>query len=412
MLAELCQPEALALSELIQGVMDQAGLDGNGNNGESSSLAAVEVLGGGCRMPWVQHAILKTKSVVMAKQVSSLSHSFDDTSAALGAALIGEEYPLLATTTTTTITTGVSSADNTERRTRLLQEETAMATMDQDQHAKAYTCNQLESHVLEMRSAKNDKFASLLPNNLNSYLDELDDWLFSEEAENATKEEMTTKLEATLHKTKHELCPAYFAAIQKEQAAKELEMEQEAKQAQLERDGQHPPEEGAEEEEDHDNRRLPKKGRMEIVLKNKKVANELFSDGNFKFAAARYTKALSHCAKFVDLNPDDLEEVTAVKLSLNLNLALAYCKLENYDQALRVCNEAVVLDPNSAKALYRRASVFYEKKRWSAAMADVTSALKGSPEGRGAIVKLQGRIDWQIKKQDAKEKKTAQKMFK
>jgi hypothetical protein len=45
-------------------------------------------------------------------------------------------------------------------------------------------------------------------------------------------------------------------------------------------------------------------------------------------------------------------------------------------------------------------------------MADVTSALKGSPEGRGAIVKLQGRIDWQIKKQDAKEKKTAQKMFK
>jgi tetratricopeptide (TPR) repeat protein len=251
--------------------------------------------------------------------------------------------------------------------------------------------------VLEMRSAKNEKFASLLPNNLNSCLDELDDWLFSEEAENATKEEMTTKSEATLHKTKHELCPACFAAIQKEQAAKELEMEQEAKRAQLERDGQHPPEEGAEEEEDHDNRRLPKKRRMEIVLKNKKEANELFSDRNFKFAAARHTKALSHCAKFVDLNPDDLEEVTAVMLSLNLNLALASCKLENYDQALRVCDEAVVLDPNSAKALHRRASVFCEKKRWSAAMADVTSALKGSPEGRGAIVKLQDKIDWQNK---------------
>ena len=400
MLAELCQPEALALTELIQSVMDQAGLDGNGE----SSLAAVEVLGGGCRMPWVQQAILKSKSVVVAKQVSSLSHSFDDTSAALGAALIGEEYPLLATTA------GVSSADSTERRTRLLQEETAMATMDQDQHAKAYTRNQLESHVLEMRSARNDKFGSLLPSNLNSYLDDLDDWLFSDEAENATKDEMVTKLEASLHKTKHELCPAYFAAIQKEQAAKELEMEQEAKQAQFERDGQPPVE--RDEEDDHDNRRLPKKRRMEIVLKNKKEANELFSDGNFKFAAARYTKALSHCAKFVDLNPDDLEEVTAVKLSLNLNLALAYCKLENYDQALRVCNEAIVLDPNSAKALYRRASVFYEKKRWSAAMADVTSALKGSPEGRGAIVKLQDKIDWQIKKQDAKERKMAQKMFK
>jgi hypothetical protein len=84
----------------------------------------------------------------------------------------------------------------------------------------------------------------------------LTDWLFSDEDENATKDETTTKLEATLHKTKHELCPAYFAAIQKEQAAKALEMEQEAKQAQLERDGQ-PPQEG--EEDDQDNRRLPKK---------------------------------------------------------------------------------------------------------------------------------------------------------
>jgi hypothetical protein len=34
-----------------------------------------EVLGGGCRMPWVQQAILKSKSIVMAKQVSSFYHS-------------------------------------------------------------------------------------------------------------------------------------------------------------------------------------------------------------------------------------------------------------------------------------------------------------------------------------------------
>jgi tetratricopeptide (TPR) repeat protein len=405
MLTELCQPEAVALTELIQSVMDQANGVFNGNDGDVA-LTAVEVLGGGCRIPWVQQAILKSKSVVMAKQISSLSHSFDDTSAALGAALIGEEYPLLATGTANDTSAALES-----RRTQLLQEETAMATMDQDQHAKAYTRNQLESHVLEMRSAANDKsnkHTVLLPSNLDSYLDELDDWLFSDEAETATKDEMATKLEATLKKTKQELCPAYFAAIQQEQAAKEQEMEAEAKQAQLERDGT-TPEEG--EEDDHDNRRLPKKRRMEIVMKNKAEANELFSDGNYKFAAARYTKALSHCAKFVDLNPDDTVEVNAVKLSLNMNLALAYCKLENYDQALRVCNEALVIDPDSAKALYRRAWVFYEKKRWSAAMTDVRSALKGSPEGRGAIVKLQDKIEWQIKKQDAKEKKMAQKMF-
>jgi molecular chaperone DnaK (HSP70)/tetratricopeptide (TPR) repeat protein len=407
MLAELCQPEALMLSELIESVM----VDGDSADGEafsSSSLMAVEVLGGGCRMPWVQQAILKSKCVLQAKQVFSLSHSFDDTSAALGAALIGEEYPLLATAT------GVLAGEQVslDRRTHLLQQETAMATMDQDQHAKAFTRNQLESHVLEMRAAtsSNEKHASLLPSTLDAYLNEIDDWLYSDEAEEATQAQMATKLEAVLTKTKTELCPAYFAALQQDQAAKEQELEQEAKQAQMERNGQDPDQED-QEEEDHDQRRLPMKRRLEIVLKNKKEANELFADGNFKFAAARYTKALSHCKKFFDLKPDETEEVTAVQLSLNLNLALAYSKLENYDAALRVCDDAVVLDPNSAKALYRRASVLYEKKRFSAAMTDVTNALKGSPEGRGAIVKLQDKIDWQIKKQDAKERKMAQKMF-
>merc|ERR1712137_864564 len=102
-------------------------------------------------------------------------------------------------------------------------------------------------------------------------------------------------------------------------------------------------------------------------MKNKAEANELFGDGNYKFAAARYTKALTHCAKFVDLSPDDIEEVNGVKLSLNLNLALAYIKLQKLDQALRVCNEALAIDESSTKALYRRASVYYEKKNWDSA---------------------------------------------
>ena len=49
---------------------------------------------------------------------------------------------------------------------------------------------------------------------------------------------------------------------------------------------------------------------------------------NFRHAAARYQKALSHCAKFFDLSGDDEAEVKALKLSLYLNLATCYIKLE------------------------------------------------------------------------------------
>ncbi|CAB9507293.1 70 kDa protein [Seminavis robusta] len=378
LLSELCDPDAQALTELIQSTLADQTVD------------AVEVLGGGCRIPWVQ-AVIQT--VVGNEQ--TLSRSLDDTSAALGAALLAEEE------SSNISVEQQPSAQVLERRQQLRQAEVTMATLDAEETAKADIRNHMEAQVLELRSAKHGKHGALLPN-LDDYLNGLDDWLFSEECDNATREQMEAKRNEMETSTK-EKCASYYAAIQKEQDAKEKEMEEEAKKAQLEKNGE-------EDEEDHDNRRLPKKRRMEIVMKNKEEANELFKDGNWRFAAARYTKALTHCAKFVDLAPDDVKEVTALKVTLNLNLALAYTKMDNVDQALRVCNEALSLDDTSAKAYYRRASVFYEKKRWDDAKKDITQAKKLA-ENDKAIQKLGERIELQLKKQKQKEKKMASKMF-
>jgi tetratricopeptide (TPR) repeat protein len=59
---------------------------------------------------------------------------------------------------------------------------------------------------------------------------------------------------------------------------------------------------------------------------------QLFKGGNFRPAAARYHKALTHCAKFFDLSPEDEKEVSQLKLSLYLNLAQCYIKLDNWEQ--------------------------------------------------------------------------------
>ena len=385
LLSELCQADKTALTDLIQKALSNAG---------EGTLFAVEVVGGGCRIPWVKDAILS--ALGEDKQLDSLSYSFDDTSAALGAALIGEDESFDASLQV--------KDGNEEKRQKLRQAEEEMKALDQDMQIRADTMNKIEAHILEMRSAKHGKHGSLLPSTLDAFLDDVENWLFSEEADQASKEDVLAKLDTTIKET-NEMAKDYSDALQKEKDAKDREMEEEAKKAQEERDGE---QDG--EEDDHDNRRLPKKRRMEIVMKNKAEANELFSDGNYKFAAARYTKALSHCAKFVDLSPDDIEEVNSVKLSLNLNLALAYLKLENPDQALRVCNEALAIQDNHAKALYRRASVYYEKKNWDLANKDVKKALKEAPDDK-ALKKLGDRIDAQMKRQKLKEKKMAQKMF-
>ena len=145
-------------------------------------------------------------------------------------------------------------------------------------------------------------------------------------------------------------------------------------------------------------------------MKNKNEANELFSDKNYRHAAARYAKALTHCTKFFDLSPEEEKEVKDVKLSLYLNIALAYIKLEKLDNALQNCNDALMLDESNVKALYRRASVFYQKRKFDDAVKDLTEAAKLAPEDK-AVAKLRGLVDQQITKQKKKEKAMAKKMF-
>lgn len=59
---------------------------------------------------------------------------------------------------------------------------------------------------------------------------------------------------------------------------------------------------------------------------------ELFKGQNYRAAGARYSKALTHSAKMFDLSADEQKEVHAVQLSLYLNLAQCYLKLQSWDQ--------------------------------------------------------------------------------
>ena len=51
-----------------------------------------------------------------------------------------------------------------------------------------------------------------------------------------------------------------------------------------------------------------------------------------------------------------------VKLSLYLNLALCWTKLENMDQVFKCAKDALELDPTNPKALFRRAYVYESRK--------------------------------------------------
>eukprot|EP01082_Thalassiosira_pseudonana_P005183 g4728.t1 g4728 contig16:169977-171020(+) len=328
------------------------------------------------------------------------SRSLDDTSLALGAALAPCD-----------LSADIVDEERKARRQQLLENESAMAQRDVLLLRKDEIRNQIEAHILELRSARHSsKHSSLLPTSEEftiQLLDGTDDWLFSDLCEEATVEQLEEKWASIQSITQH-LCGDFLAAKQADAEQKDREMEAEAKLAAAERDAEAVANGG--EDDDHDTRRLPTKRRMEIVMKNKGEANELFSDGNYKFAAARYAKALSHCSKFFDLSPEEEQEVKDVKLSLHINMALAYIKLEKLDNAYQSCNEALKLDETNVKALYRRATVLYQKRKFDEAVKDLKEAEKQAPEDK-AVKKLRRLVDQQVARQMSKEKAMAKKMF-
>merc|ERR1711871_1291617 len=208
------------------------------------------------------------------------------------------------------------------------------------------TRNDFEAFIFDMRSAPRRKHGELITGNLNGLMDECENWLWDNER--ASFQEVEKKLKKARGDAS-DLCKEFDAA----------------------------------DDEDHDTRKLKKPERMRLVLKNKEEGTELFKGGNYRPAAARYHKSLTHCAKFFDLTPDDENEVKATKLSLYLNLAQCYIKLENFENVIRNCNEALQIDPANAKAFFRRAAAYETTKDWDKALADLKAAAKANPEDKG-----------------------------
>ncbi len=373
-------------------------------------IHAVEVCGGGSRVPMIRDAV---RDACGKGEGFVPSRSFDDSSLAFGASLVGAvvDAPAAEGEETTTI----DDDDRASRRSRLREAEVAMRGRDARMLRRAEARNAIEARILELRSARGGRHGDLLPSyagQFAAYLADVDGWLFSAECDEATPEEMESRWDDVRLRTE-EMCSAYYAAEREYSLERDREMEEGARAAAAERaaaEGWGGADGGGNDEDDHDTRRLPTKRRMEIVMKNKNEANELFSDGNYRHAAARYAKALSHAAKLFDMSPAEEEEAREVRLSLHLNLALAYIKLEKLDNAMQSCDDALALDATNVKALYRRATVLYQKRKFDDAARDLEEAGRFAPEDK-AVKKLRGLVDQQMAKQKKKEKAMAKKMF-
>jgi tetratricopeptide (TPR) repeat protein len=380
-------------------------------------------------MPGLQEAVAETLTAnpkTNGVAATKLGAKLDDASIATGAALLGklafdEEARLAALAAADEsrdeevqpVAPAVVPAAGSAGRlgaaelAAAVELERSLTEIDRAAFDKSEARNALESFVLESRNLTTRKHGHLIDGSkLGPLLDEAEDWIYSDECDAADLAGLNAKFEEVRDKVAV-VTEAFVAKVEGDKKAQEAQLEKESAAAAAERAANG-------EDEDHDQRKLKFPDRLRLVSKNKEEGTELFQGGNHRQAMARYNKALTHAAKFGDLSPQQTEEVSSLKLSCHLNIAACWLKITDAEnhlaQAMRSCSDALGIDPESVKALYRRATAAEQKGDYEDARQDLVKAAKLDPDDK-AVPKLMTRVEAQIKRQAAKEKKMYGKMF-
>lgn len=143
----------------------------------------------------------------------------------------------------------------------------------------------------------------------------------------------------------------------------------------------------------------------------KNIGNNLFKSQDWKGAVKKYSKAL----RYLEFGGDEFDEeiqkkLEPVALSCFLNTAACKLKLQQWQEALDNCTEALELDSKNTKALFRRAQANAGLKDFSKAMEDLKKAQEITPDDKAIIGEMK-KVQLKIQEEKEKEKKMFAKMF-
>eukprot|EP01028_Stygiella_incarcerata_P009096 TRINITY_DN4204_c0_g1_i1.p1 TRINITY_DN4204_c0_g1~~TRINITY_DN4204_c0_g1_i1.p1 ORF type:complete len:280 (-),score=88.54 TRINITY_DN4204_c0_g1_i1:87-926(-) len=103
---------------------------------------------------------------------------------------------------------------------------------------------------------------------------------------------------------------------------------------------------------------------------------KLFGEGAFARAAKRFEKVLEVFDRPLSLTEEQVVQRNELRLSANLNLSICHLKLDNHDGVIRNCTDALEIQPDHVKALYRRGIARMKVGRFVEARSDLERAFE------------------------------------
>ncbi|KAE8886502.1 hypothetical protein PF005_g9880 [Phytophthora fragariae] len=106
------------------------------------------------------------------------------------------------------------------------------------------------------------------------------------------------------------------------------------------------------------------------------LGNLFFKHGQYQRAAFHYHKALVYFEYVFTDTEEEEAQADALKLKLLLNFAACRLKTLHLDDAVHHANQALEIDADNVKALYRRAQAYRLKDEFDLAQQDITRAIE------------------------------------
>lgn len=119
---------------------------------------------------------------------------------------------------------------------------------------------------------------------------------------------------------------------------------------------------------------------------------ELYSRGAYQYAFRRFGLTLKYVISLehdVPAGQEDGMDIKGLKLSCYLNVAACQMRHHNYESVVTNSSKALALQPNNAKALYRRGAALLQLQEYERAREDLTMAQKLEPKNQAVAKQLQ-----------------------
>jgi len=385
------------ISQAVTSALEKAGK-------KASDLSAVEIVGGGTRIPLVQTIISN------ALEGRQLSRTLDSSgSVAIGSTLMAAilcpdvelDYTVENASSAPIAESGGLSSEEVEKSQ---ERQRQMEATEQQIMATANKRNEIEQFIYYLREkADEQSFAGHFnANEKQKLLDDittLHNWIDdnSFEVSNGNLDLFSKKFDELKELVKT-TAPGFHERLeqfQREQEAATRRAAEEAANFQPEKKETVP---------------RTKKQKIQEAGKKKNQGNIVFKEFDYENAAKLYMEALNYLADLYDLSPTEQEEVNAIKVPCHLNIALCCTKIDRYNQAIENCNKALEIEKNNIKALFRRAQCYVQLSQLEEAKNDLNAALQVEPNN-SSVKKELALVERKIHAQKEKEKKIYSKMF-